>query len=111
MEVNVDTVWIRLNVVTLISTPTLAVDDYNEEYFMFGPTGIVRFKRIKQITLLFNSAKVLIAEVSEDPDYIMDVLSKVRKTEGALDEHPKKKIEPNKSRETSTKASKSKTNN
>lgn len=75
----IDTVWITLT----------SVDDTenglrkNEEVFMFGPTGIVRFKRDKNRTYLFNSTKV-VASVLEDSEYIMNILRKIRKTDKVL---------------------------
>jgi hypothetical protein len=55
-----------------------------QETFMFGPTGIVRFREEGSFTVLFNSAKVAVASVAQDSESIMDILRKIRGTEGAL---------------------------
>lgn len=83
-----DTVWIRLTTVT--ETDNQSTKE-QEECFMFGPTGIVRFKAEAGTTQLLNSAKVLVAEVTEEPEFIMDVLRKMRGTEGKLDAKQNKK--------------------
>ncbi len=92
-----DTVWIRLTAVVLAENQP---STEQEEHFMFGPTGIVRFKTQGNKTLLFNSAKALQAEVTEDSAFIMDILRKMRGTEGRLDDKQKKAT---KSKRTSSK--------
>lgn len=76
-----DTVWIRL---TTVNTAENHPQTEIEEQFMFGPTGIVRFRTEGDKTLLLNSAKVVQAEVTEDSTYIMEILRKMRGTEGKL---------------------------
>lgn len=76
-----DTVWLRLTNTKLIS---------KNEYFMFGPTGVVRFHKTGETTVLLNSAKTIVAEVEESPDYIMITLAKIRGTSNRL-ETPKAK--------------------
>lgn len=71
-----DTVWIKLNITV--------EGRIKQECFMFGPTGIVRFRTESTGTKLFNSATTLVAEVREDSEYIMDVLGKMRGTKGRL---------------------------
>jgi len=76
-----DTVWMKLHI---------TVDGrIKEDNFMFGPTGIVRFRTENTGTKLFNSSTLLVAEVREDSEYIMDVLGKMRGTKGRLNEEPK----------------------
>lgn len=78
-----DVVWLRLNSIVDVRTSTLAIDDNNESYFMFGPTGIVRFEReygSKHVTNLYNSNKALVAQVSEDPEFIMEHIRRIRGT-------------------------------
>ena len=77
-----DTVWIRL---TLVKNPVSKMDTVYQEHFMFGPTGIVRFFCAAGRTILYRSNDIIAAEVQETDEYIMDILRKVRKTEGALD--------------------------
>jgi hypothetical protein len=101
---NMDTVWIKLTTVVIITSPTLAVDDEHESYFMFGPTGIVRFEQqygSPHLTQLFAANGKVIAEVYETPDSIMDTLRKIRRTGGLLGN--------NKDKKKATKRSKTKT--
>jgi len=88
-----DTVWIRLHVV-ITSDPAseFSFSEEAPEHFMFGPTGIVRFKTEGNRTTLLNSSKICIAEVTETSDYIMDILRKMRGTEGRLNKKVKKKV-------------------
>lgn len=72
-----DTVWIRLT----LTKKSPHVKEPQQEYFMFGPTGIVRFFRtISNETILYRSNDVETARVIEDAEYIMDWLKKIRKT-------------------------------
>lgn len=80
-----DTVWIKLS-----STNKTYSDE--SEYFMFGPTGVVRFRKNGNITLLFNSAKTLLGEVKESPEDIMIVLSKIRGTANKLNSKSKRRV-------------------
>ena len=89
-----DTVWIKLTTVVKVENQ-LAKEQ--EEHFMFGPTGIVRFKTESDITLLLNSSKAIVAKVTENSEYIMDILRKIRGTEGKLNAKQIKKTK-NKSR-------------
>lgn len=96
-----DTVWIRLNSIVNIKDINIAVDDIQESYFMFGPTGIVRFERSyvsPGVTLLFNSTKTVVAEVIEDPESILEILRTIRKTGRANEQITKKKISSKKKR-------------
>lgn len=89
-----DTVWIKLTTIIEIKNATLAIDDDHEEVFMFGPTGITRFASSHthpHITQLFNSYGKMVAEVTEDSAYIMEVLQKIRKTGGALGKNKQNK--------------------
>lgn len=79
-----DVVWIRLNAIIMVQSANTCVDYNEDEYFMFGPTGIVRFKRVGSVTQLLNSSKIVVAEVSDEPEYIMNILRKMRGTEGRL---------------------------
>lgn len=79
-----DTVWIKL------SNPNVEYSD-ESEYFMFGPTGVVRFRRNNRTTLLFNSAKTLVGEVKESPEEIMITLAKIRGTTNKLNSKPKRR--------------------
>lgn len=80
---SMDTVWIKLH--------TTVEGRIEEETFMFGPTGIVRFKTKGSSTKLLNSNTIVVAEVREDSEYIMDVLVKMRGTKGRLDGEQKEK--------------------
>lgn len=77
-----DTVWLKLTNTKLVS---------KSEYFMFGPTGVVRFHRAGNTTTLLNSAKTVVAEVEESPDYIMITLAKIRGTSNRLTPKAKKR--------------------
>ena len=82
-----DTVWIRLVIAQTIEPGVNRVSTVQQsEQFMFGPTGIVRFATKDNKTSLFNSNKLLIADVIEDSDHIMGILRKMRGTEGRLHE-------------------------
>lgn len=72
-----DTVWIKL-------TNTSSSHIEENEYFMFGPTGVIKFRKDKNVTLLFNSAKTLLGEVKETPEDIMIILAKIRGTTNKL---------------------------
>jgi len=80
-----DTVWIKLS-------NTNATFNDKSEYFMFGPTGVVRFRKNGNVTLLFNSAKSLLGEVKESPEEIMITLAKIRGTTNRLNGKHKKRI-------------------
>ena len=69
-----DVVWIRLTSVDSISLKE------EEEFFMFGPTGVVRFKVKDNMTHLFNSNKTCVGSVKEDVSYIMTTIASIRGT-------------------------------
>jgi len=97
-----DTVWITLTSVDKQENKYVESD----ETFMFGPTGIVRFKREGEYTVLFNSSNTVVASVIQDPEFIMDILRKIRGTERRLDGKENKKAKAN-SRKTPTRKKKS----
>lgn len=89
-----DTVWIRL---TLTGTKFLVNGaekpmENKSEYFMFGPTGIVRFNTRDGMTALFGSnSSASVAMVEEDSEHIMEILRRIRKTGGRVEQKSKKK--------------------
>lgn len=96
------TVWITLN--TMVTTgENNKTTNEEPETFMFGPTGVVRFKTIGEYTALINSNSNTVAMVTNSQENIMDILRKMRDTEGKLD------AKQNKAPRSKTKASKAKT--
>ena len=51
-----------------------------EDFFMFGPTGVVRFKRVGAQTELHSSRGGEPQYVQEDEAYIMNTIAKIRNT-------------------------------
>ena len=86
------TVWIRLTLTGtrfLVNGVETERDDASE-YFMFGPTGIVRFHTDDGLTALFSTGPSSVAMVKESSEDIMNILRKMRGTDGKLNK--KKKV-------------------
>jgi hypothetical protein len=71
-----DTVWLRLTTVVKKGNKS----SQQEETFLFGPTGVVRFKQEGKFTYLYNHNNELVAKVAEDAETILISLRKVRRT-------------------------------
>lgn len=81
-----DAVWIRLNVVARNEQEIFS----SEQSFLFGNGGIVSFNTHEGTTTIVDSSGRMI-EVEQDADFIMDVLRKIRGTEGRLDAKQERK--------------------
>ena len=83
-----DTVWIRLTITgteyLLNGVPQKLKEEEKYHYFMFGPTGIVRFYTTDNQTSLFSTAPTSVALVEESSEHILDILRKMRGTVGRL---------------------------
>ena len=76
------TVWITLN--TVATNEEQKTTTEWSETFMFGPTGIVRFKPVGEQTILITSNGVAVATVTHTQEEIMNILRKMRGTEGRM---------------------------
>lgn len=97
-----DTVWIRLNVLSTPTTPEFT------EVFMFGAGGVVSFtEETSEKTALKRSDGTIAAWVSDSEDTIMSILRKMRQTEGRLngEQSSKQKEAGSKNKARKTKAS------
>lgn len=78
-----DTVWMKVH--TVKNNDPYSVSPEGEQFVMFGTGGIIRFEKSRDggSILIGQSEKLYVIETT---DYIMNVLQRIRRTEGALDE-------------------------
>lgn len=77
-----DTVWMKVHAVKNESPYNVTPE--GEQFVMFGTGGIIRFEKSREGGSILIGAKDSLYVV-ETPEYIMNVLQRIRRTEGALD--------------------------
>lgn len=96
-----DVVWIKVTVVK--NDNPYSADSDGVHYVMFGPGGITKFVPHKTGSQLFRHKSNMFIE--ESPEYLMEVLGKIRRTAGVVNEQESEEREEEES-QGSTSASK-----